>query len=116
MLHNPSDNKLRGFLQVFAGGFPQSGTFRLGRIPDLIRLLSSPFLCLLQQLPATIRRVRTCFFKQRDTITLCIRGYLAGFRLRSSFPLPHLCLQLSDLFDCFQGHVCSPLSLLTLLF
>ncbi|MDY5612474.1 hypothetical protein [Dysosmobacter sp.] len=93
VFHNPSDNKLRSFLQVPAGRFPQGGAFRLRCIPDIIRLLGGPFFGLFQQLPATLRRVRTCFFKQCNTFTLSIRSYLARFRLRGSFPLPHLRLQ-----------------------
>ena len=59
VIHNPSDNKLRGLIQMFACRFLQRRAFLLCGAVDLSSLFGSPFFRLPQQLPAVFGRGST---------------------------------------------------------
>ena len=59
VIHNPSDNKLCGLLQVFARRFTQCGALGFRSTANFSRFFSSLLLSLLQQLPAVFGRVNT---------------------------------------------------------
>ena len=108
VLHNPSDNKLRGLLQVLSGRLPQGAGLRLGGTADLSGTLRGLGLRLPQQLLSALRRAGPRLLQKRKSFPLRIGDKPLRLGLGGRFALFVFSLHLGDLLDCFQGHPFSP--------
>jgi len=102
VIHNPSDNKLGGLLQVLRRLLPQGGGLRLRGTLNLLRLPGSLVLSTLQELPAPLCGAGTSLLQTRLAGPFRICPQLLGLDIGGGPAFLYLPFHLRDLLNRFQ--------------